>query len=320
MSGSYYDLLGVAKSASDADIKKAYRRLAKKYHPDVSTEADAEAKFKEIQTAYSVLKDPQKRKLYDQFGENWEQAQAGGFQQSQGQGGFSQKSHGGGFHTEGQHFYENFGDYEDIFGEFFKQTHQKRSQQQGHFRADGQDLHTQVSISVLEALNGVERQLHFRYQALDDNGYVTEKTKKLKVKIPKGVGNHQQIRLKGQGGKAMGQGKDGDLYLEVIVESTSQYQVVGNDLYSHIPIAPWEAALGAEITVPTPHGKMKLKVPAHTQSGKKMRLKGKGLAKGDFYVVLDVILPPAVSDSQKAFYQKMADEMAFDPRKDLLGA
>ena len=314
MSQDYYTLLGVAKTASDAEIKKAYRRLAKKYHPDVSTEANAEAKFKEVQDAYEVLKDTEKRKLYDQYGANWAQAKAGQFHR-QSSGGNQQSSH---FHGQ------DFGDYGDIFGEFFKQAGAQRNQRGTRggqrFSENGQDLHTKVEISIADALNGTERALHFSYQAFDPKGHIVEKTKRLKVKIPKGVANHQQIRLKGQGASGFGQGTTGDLYLEVIIASNAPYKIIGNDIYSHIPIAPWEAALGAEITIPTPEGKLKLKVPSHSQSGKKMRLKGKGLAKGDFYVILDVILPPAVTDAQKAQYRKMAKDMAFDPRKDLLGA
>ncbi len=317
MAQDYYALLGVSKTATDAEIKKAYRKLAKKYHPDVSTEANAEEKFKEVQDAYDVLKDSEKRKLYDQYGEHWEQAKQGGFQQ-----GGAHRSHQG-FGSSGFQQGQDFGGYEDIFGEFFRQQHHQRSERQSQsdaFNMNGQDLHTKVEVSIEDALNGAERELHFSYQELDASGHVVEKTKRLKVKIPKGVGNHQQIRLKAQGGSAMGAGKKGDLYLEVIVKSTKQYKVVGNDIYTHIPVAPWEAALGADILIPTPLGKLKLKVPAHTQSGKKMRLKDKGLHGGDFYVVLDVILPPAVSETQKAHYQKMAEDMAFDPRKDLLGA
>ena len=314
MAENYYQTLGVKKEATDADIKKAYRRLAKKYHPDVSTESNAEEKFKQVQDAYDVLKDAEKRKLYDQYGEHWQQAQQGGFSnanQGQQQGGFYQQGGSG-------HGFEN---YEDIFGEFFKQQQGRSShgRSQG-FHMKGQDLHTKVQIDINNALAGVERELHFGYQALNEHGQVVNKTKKLKVKIPKGIGNHQQIRLKGQGEAGVGGAESGDLYLEVDVVSNGQYKIVDSDIYCHVPVAPWESALGEEITVPTPHGKVKLKIPAHSQSGKKMRLKGKGLAHGDFYVVLDVILPPAVSDEQKDFYNKMSQEMAFDPRKDLLGA
>ncbi|WP_100550991.1 DnaJ C-terminal domain-containing protein [Caedibacter taeniospiralis] len=312
MDKDYYSVLGIAKAATDAEIKKAYRRLAKKYHPDVSTEANAEEKFKEVQDAYEVLKDDKKRKLYDQYGRNWQHA---------GQNGFQQETHHRGSGSSQQYRYQSgdFGDYEDVFGEFFRQQRARQRQQKQGFSINGQDLHTKVDISVTDALTGVERELHFTYQTLNQEGHIMEKTKRLKVKIPKAVGNHQQIRLKGQGEAGVGGGQDGNLYLEVCVQSDKQYKVVNNDIYSHIPVAPWEAALGADIMVPTPHGSMKLNIPEHTQSGKKMRLKGKGLADGDFYIVLEVILPPAVSDAQKAFYQKMAQEMAFDPRKDLLG-
>ncbi len=303
----YYTLLDVSKDVSAGDLKKAYRRLAKKYHPDVNTEAEAEEKFKQVQEAYDVLSDPEKRKLYDAFGDGWEQAQQGGFDQHDqaGRGEYQQYRQQ---RTDG---------YEDIFHDYFRQQQGRRPA--GSMDVAGQDLHAQVTVTVPEAFSGTQRQLHFSYQTLDEHGRVVEKTKKLNVKIPKGIGNHQQIRLKGQGEAGVGKGANGNLYMEVIVVSTARYQVIDNDIYTHIPITPWEAALGGEIKIPTPHGKLKLRVPPSSQTGKKMRLKGKGLAKGNFYVVLDVILPPAVSDQQIKFYQKMSKEMDFDPRKDLLG-
>lgn len=306
----YYASLEVKKNATGDEIKKAYRRLAKKYHPDVNTDAGAEENFKKIQQIYGVLSDPEKRKLYDTYGDDWEQAQQGGFEQQnyqnqreQSQGNFGERS---------------FEGYEDIFSEYFRQQQGRRPP--GGMDINGQDLHAQVTVTVPEAINGTERQLHFDYQTLDEHGQLAQKIKKLKVTIPKRVGNGQQIRLKGQGETGVGKGENGNLYLEVIVTSTARYQVIDNDIYSHIPITPWEAALGADIVIPTPHGKLKIKIPPHSQTGKKMRLKGKGLPAGDFYVVLDVILPPAVTDEQKEMYQKMSEEMAFDPRKDLLGA
>ena len=311
-SQDYYALLDVKKSASGDAIKKAYRRLAKKYHPDVNTEAEAEGKFKQIQEAYGVLSDPEKRKLYDTYGSSWEQARQGGFDQQR-----EQKQGQRHYQYQGDFGAGGFGGYEDMFSEFYRQ---QQAQQQARQRdARGQDLHAQVTVTVTEALQGTERQLHFSYQTFNEYGQIVEKTKKLKVKIPKGVGNGQQIRLKGQGAAGIGKGAAGNLFLEVNVTSSSRYQVIDNDIYSHIPITPWEAALGAEIMIPTPHGKLKLKVPPQTQTAKKMRLKGKGLAGGDFYVVLDVILPPAFTDEQKRFYKRMSKEMAFDPRKDLLG-
>lgn len=309
----YYATLDVSRDSSDSAIKKAYRRLAKKFHPDVNTGNEAEETFKRIQGAYDVLIDPDKRKLYDTYGENWEQAQRGDFDQQE-------------HYSQGNQDYyqyrgaadQDFGGYEDIFKEYFREQQGRRSARS--MDINGQDLHAQVTLTVPEAINGTERQLHFGYQTLDEHGQIAQKTKKLKVKIPKGVGNHQQIRLKGQGESGIGKGANGNLYLEVIVSPTARYQVIDNDIYSHMPISPWEAALGSEIQIPTPHGQLKLKVPPNSQTGKKMRLRGKGLAGGDFYVVLDVILPPAVSDEQKNFYRKMSEEMAFDPRKDLLGA
>jgi len=308
---NFYTILGVGKKATEEELKKAYRRLAKKYHPDVNTQKDSEEKFKEVQDAYDVLKDPEKRILYDKYGDRWEHgAQAESAQEHYHGNDFRRQT--GGFSREG------FDGYEDIFSQFFRQQKGGHQQRQP-YGIDGQDLHAKVEISVQEAFVGVKRQIHFSYQTLNESGQIIEKTKKLNVSIPKGVGNHQQIRLKGQGEAGVAGGKTGNLYLEVLIASDSRYQVIGNDIYAHIPITPWEAALGAEITIPTPHGKLKMKIPPHTQTGKKMRLKNKGLAGGVFYVVLDVILPPAVSEEAKLFYKKMSQELAFDPRKDLLG-
>ena len=195
----HYSTLGVSRDSSDGEIKKAYRRLAKKFHPDVNTGADAEENFKQAQQAYDVLSDPEKRKLYDTYGENWEQAQQGGFDQQ----GYASRPDQDYYQYRGASG-DDFGGYEDIFREYFREQQGRRTSHS--MDINGQDLHAQVTVTVPEAISGTERQLHFSYQALDEHGRIVEKTKKLKVKIPKGVGNHQQIRLRGQGEAGIGSG------------------------------------------------------------------------------------------------------------------
>ena len=318
----YYKLLGVAKNVSDADLKKAYRKLARKYHPDVSKEANAEEKFKQVKEAYEVLKDPEKRQLYDKFGANWKQAEQGGY------GGGSASGFGGGGFTGADP-----SDFSDFFSSAFgggggfrystdgAQGFRGHSGQRRSAHMRGEDLHSTVTISLIDAYQGATRSLRLQVPEADAHGQIRHKIKTLNVKIPVGVTPGQQIRLSGQGGPGVGGGPNGDLYLEVQFEPNARFTLDGKDVYLHVPIAPWEAALGAKITVPTVTGKVELKVPAGTESGKKMRLTGKGLpAKpaGDFYVVLDLVTPVPETDAQKAVYETMQNEFAgYNPRKGL---
>ena len=289
MSQDYYQILGVSRSAEAAEIKKAYRRLAKKYHPDVSKEANAETKFKEIQDAYDVLGDDEKRKMYDQYGSQWEHAQKGGFQQG--------NPFGGGFSGA------DFGGYDDLFSQFFGGgSRQQRPQR-------SRDLDIEIDVSLMDAIHGAERQIELTYQSQGANGYPEQKHKRLKIKIPENVSNGQKIRLKGQGGDSQS-----DLYVKVNVKTSGQYTLEGNDIIAHIPLAPWEAMLGAEIMLPTPYGEKKIKVAENTQHGKKMRIKGKGLAGGDFYIALEVKLPTITTDAQRESCETFKQSFDFSPR------
>ncbi len=293
----YYSLLGVSRDCSDAELKKAYRRLAKKYHPDVNKEASAEDKFKEIQTAYDVLKDSEKRKLYDTYGNDWDKAQQGGF------GGGSQ-----GF---------NFDDLGDVFGDLFGGGRGAGGFGGGRPRAQkGDDIDITLKITPEEAINGGKKSVSYSYQEVGANGIPSIKHENVDVNIPKAIGNGKKLRLKGKGGAGIGANAPaGDLYLLVEVINTKNYIVEDNNVYEHINITPWEAALGASIEFDTPFGRKKMKVPEGTQSGRKMRIKGKGLAGADFYIVYDVKLPEADTDDKKEFYKKMKELMDFDPRK-----
>ena len=312
----YYKLLGVGKSSSDAELKKAYRKLARKYHPDVSKEANAEEKFKQVKEAYEVLKDPEKRKFYDQYGENWQTAQQGGFAGGASRGGPS--GFGGGGFTGA-----DTGDFSDFFGDMFGGGggFQHSQGRRRSFKTRGEDLHTKVTVSLEDAFKGATRSLRLQAPEANAQGQIVNKLKTLNVKIPKGVTEGQQIRLSGQGGMGQGGGPNGDLYMEVEFEKHPRYSLEGKNIYYRLPISPWEAALGDKITVPLIEGKVDLKIPAGSESGKKMRLKGKGLpAKepGDFYVVLDIMTPKPTTDAQKAIYETMANEFkSFDPRKEV---
>ncbi|KEI34795.1 DnaJ-class molecular chaperone CbpA [Francisella sp. W12-1067] len=305
----YYSLLGVSRDCSEADLKKAYRRLAKKYHPDVNKEAGAEEKFKEIQKAYEVLKDKEKRTLYDNYGENWDKVQQGGFG---GRGGFSGFS---GASSSSQSF--NFEDLGDIFGDLFNgASGGSRGFGGGQTKAvKGEDMTVSLRLSVEEAIKGGKRTVSYSYQEAGAQGMPTMQHKTVEVNIPEAIGNGKKLRLKEKGAKGKGiNAPSGDLYIKIEVVAHKNYEIDDNDVYEHVSVAPWEAALGTTLEIDTPFGKKRMKVPEGTQSGRKMRIKGKGLAGGDFYIVYDVKLPLADTEDKKEFYRQMKEKMDFDPR------
>ena len=294
----YYKILGVERNADEAEIKKAYRRLARKYHPDVSKEKDAEQKFKEIGEAYEVLKDPQKRQSYDQLGANWKAGEQfrppPGWEQS-GFGGFG-GNQSGGFHSA-----SGFSDFfESMFGEGFAQAGG------GHaFRQAGQDHTASINVSISDAFNGAQKTIRL------SGG------KSLQVKIPKAITSGKKIRLSGQGSSGINGGPNGDLYLEVSVVDDENFQLQGKDIYSNVNISPWEAALGGKIPVKTVNGQVELTIPPGSQSGRKMRLSGKGLPgnpAGDLYLQLNIVVPPASTAEEKEFFEEMKNKFQFDPR------
>jgi len=312
----YYQLMGVERGASQDEIKRAYRKLARKYHPDVSKAADAEERFKEVGEAYEVLKDPEKRAAYDELGANWK-----GGQDFNPPPGWDQgfEFHGGGF-TEGDP--SQFSDFfESLFGGGFAGGGYPpggQSQPGGAgFSMRGEDAYAKTMIELEDAYQGATRGITLRHTELGADGRPAVKNRTLKVKIPKGVRQGQHIRLAGQGNPGHGGGAAGDLYLEIEFSPHPYYRVEGGDVYLDLPIAPWEAALGATVTAPTPGGNVELKVPAGSDSGKKMRLKGRGIpggSVGDLYVMLRVVLPPADNDEARGLYKKMEQKMAFNPR------
>jgi curved DNA-binding protein len=305
----YYQILGLSRDANQDDIKRAYRKLARKYHPDVSKAPDAEERFKEVAEAHEVLKDPEKRAAYDQFGNRWQAGQEfrpppdwdAGFEFS-----------GGGFTDAG-----GFSDFfESLFGRA-SPFNRGRGAQGNRFRTAGEDHHAKILISLEEAFQGGTRTVNLQSPEVDGKGQVHVKPHTLNVKIPKGIMEGQRIRLAGQGAQGGGGGPRGDLYLEIGFQPHPLFQVEKRDVYVELPITPWEAALGRSVTVPTLGGKVELKIPPSAESGKKLRLRGRGLPgdpPGDQYVVLRMVTPRADTPEAQALYEKMERELPMNPR------
>ncbi len=306
----YYQILGVERDASQDEIKRSYRRLARKFHPDVSEESDAEERFKEVQEAYEVLKDPEKRSAFDRFGAHWKAGQdfeaPPGWHADFGLG-------GGGF-TDGSRFSDFF---ESLFGRGADARSRGGS---AHFRMSGEDSYARVLISVEDAYHGTTRTITLDTPESNDRGEVVTQRKALKVKIPKGVTEGQRIRLAGKGAPGYGGAPNGDLFLQVAFEPHPLYRPVGRNLYLDLPVAPWEAALGRTVPVPTLGGKVDVKIPPGSQTGQTLRLKGRGLPgdpPGDQFVVLEVVVPKATNSDARDLYERMERELQFNPREAL---
>ena len=309
----YYKIMGVKRDAKQEEIKRAYRKLARKYHPDVSKEKDTEAKFKEVGEAYEVLKDPEKRAAYDQLGVNWQAGQDfhpppnwdAGFEFS-----------GGGYTDSNPKDFSDF--FVTLFGHGFGSSRNRHGYTD--FRQRGEDHHAKVLIDIEDSYSGAVREISLRTPELDKSGSVVNKERKLSVKIPKGVKQGQKIRLAGQGSAGIAGGAAGDLYLDIEFKPHALYHVENRDVYLTLPVTPWEAALGASIKIPTPMGKLDLKIPPSSSGGRKLRLKGQGIPgtpPGDIYVTLQVKLPPADTKQAQEIYHKMEQELAFNPRAKL---
>ena len=321
----YYETLGVARSATEVEIKAAYRKLARKYHPDVNKEASAEDQFKELGEAYSVLKDTEKRAAYDRMGANWKNGQDftpppnwnEGFEYSNDNYSDGHPGFGGGHQGNQSEFFES------LFGQGrYRQGGRGGNPSQG-MEFKGQDHHAKISIDLVDAYNGAKRTITLHMPTQDASGHVSTQERKLDVSIPKGIKAGQNLRLAGQGGPGMGAGGSGDLYLEIDFHPNPIYRVDGKDVYLDLPLAPWEAALGTAVNIPTPAGStLELTIPAGTATGRKMRLKGKGIPSkeaGDLYVVPSIVLPGAETDLQKEAYQTLEKAFDFKPRTHLKG-
>ena len=308
----YYKILGVEADADKPAIKKAYRFLARKYHPDVSAVDSAEEQFKEVQEAYEVLGNEARREEYDQLLKyrradknfepppNWQGRNSGGFE------------------------FKNAGDYSDFFANIFGQNYRGGAAgasspgNHGHFSTKGQDIETELSIFLEDIFSEGSKSINFNLPKYTETGQVEHIKKTLKVKIPKGVVDGERIRLKGQGGAGRGGGHAGDLYLKIRLAPHPLFHATGHDLSINLPITPWEAALGAKITTPTLNGKITLSIDKGSQSGKKLRVKGKGLptktGNGDLYIILSVVMPRNSSEAADKLWLQLAEELEFNPR------
>ncbi len=317
----YYETLGVPRTATQDDIKQSYRKLARKYHPDVSKLADAEARFKEINEANEVLKDPEKRAAYDQMGSNWKAGQEfqpppnwdAGFE-------FRGGDAPGGFGA-GSAFGEGF-DASDFFESLFGRGARGGGARRRSAYLQGEDHHAKVLIDLEDAYHGAERSISLRVPKVGADGHVLLEERRLDVHIPRGIRAGQHLRLAGQGAPGEGSAPAGDLYLEIAFNAHPRFRLDGADVYVDLQLAPWEAALGATVDAPTPEGTVQLTIPKGSAAGRKLRLKGRGLpaakaggAAGDLYAVLAIVLPPADSDKAREAYAGLAKAFpGFDPR------
>jgi curved DNA-binding protein len=314
----YYKILGVERGATQDDIKRAYRKLARTLHPDINKEAGAEAKFKDLGEAYEVLKDPEKRAAYNELGANWKQGQDFRPPPNWDQGFEYSGGGGGGYANADSAQFSDF--FEGLFGQ--ARAGGGRGGMGGfsgrrEFHATGEDHHAKVVIDLRDAYTGAKRSITLRVPEVDDTGHVAVKDRTLNVTIPKGVREGQHIRLAGQGSPGMGKGQPGDLYLEVAFAPDPLFKVDGKDVYLDLPVTPWEAALGASVKAPTPEGAVMLKIPPGSTKGRTMRLKGKGIPgspPGDMHAVLKIETPPADTDKAKDVYRQMERELPFNPR------
>jgi curved DNA-binding protein len=305
----YYAALGVDKSANADEIKKAYRKLARKYHPDVSKEKDAKEKFQDVSEAYETLKDPEKRAAYDQLGSY----QAG--QDFRPPPDWEQQFSGGGF------------SFDDVdLADLFAGLGGARGFRGGtRARADmplpGEDYEVAARITLEQAYEGTMLELNLQIPEYDAQGRMRRVPHAFTARIPKGVSSGERLRLPGKGGKGINGGRDGDLYLNVEIVPHRVYRVSGRDLYLDLPLAPWEAVLGATVEIPTPGGSVRLKIKPGTQAGQQLRLAKRGLPKpgheGDLYAIVQVAVPTSASDRENALYTQLAEASTFDPRAGL---
>lgn len=297
----YYKVLGVSQDASADEIKKAFRKKARAFHPDINKSADAEAQFKDVNEAFEVLKDPERRSAYDQLGQ----------EPPQGRGPFRPPPD-----WDSEFEFSASGHPDTDFSDFFE-TLFRRGAQQGAGMRQGRapDSHASIQIAIEDAYKGATRQFSLREPVLRPDGSVSWQTRTLSVPVPKGALEGQHIRIAGQGGA-------GDLFLEIQFAAHPVYRAEGRDLFLDLPVAPWEAALGGKVVMPTPGGKVDLRIPKNARSGQKLRLRGKGLPgtpPGDIYATLRIVNPAVTTDEARAFFERMARDMAFDPRAEMGG-
>jgi curved DNA-binding protein len=319
----YYKVLGVERAATAEQIKSAWRRLARKYHPDVSQVPDAENRFKEMQEAYEVLRDPEKRAAYDQLGSQWKSGEqfrpppdwGSGFEFRGGRGPGAGRARRAGEAADGA--FEEGG-----FSDFFSSLFGGGSPFAARAARGGRDHHARIDVPLEAAFHGTTTLLELKRPELKPDGTLDVRTHTVRVTLPAGVTEGQLVRLAGQGEAAPEGGRAGDLYLEVHILPDPRYQLDGRDVTLTLPVAPWEAALGASVTVPTLGGPVQMRIAPGAQSGQKLRLRGRGLPgqpPGDQYVQLKVVLPPASTPEARSLYEQMRSALDFDPRAELEG-
>jgi curved DNA-binding protein len=301
-SEDYYEALGVPRDASAEDIRRAYRSLARQYHPDINKEPGAEDRFKEISEAYEVLRDPEKRARYDRFGARGGPG-PGGVGGRGGFGGFD-----GGEDLGGVSFDVGGGDFSDLFDQLFSRRGARRGSSFEGFSMRGSDLEAVLDLALTEAAAGGRRWLSIDGRSVE-------------VDIPRGVRDGQVIRIPGQGAPGTGGGPPGDLVLRIRLRPHPNFRVEGGDLYTDLPVAPWEAALGAEVPVATLDGTARVKVPVGSSCGRRLRLRGQGLPgnaqapPGDLYAVVTIQVPKRLTKRERELFQQLANHSKFDPRK-----
>lgn len=313
----YYRVLGVSRAANAEELKKAFRKLARKFHPDLSREPDAEARMKEVNEAFATLSDPERRAAYDQVGKTPRGQKAGAqgqeFKPPPWQANYSS--------PRNKQTAEEPASFTDFFSDLFGANSTKsRSAKPRSSRRRGEDHHASVMLEIDDAYHGGVKAISLRVPREESLGHVAMVERTINVNIPRGVHEGQMIRLAGQGKPGMLGGQPGDLYLEVHFKPHPRYRTEGKDVYATLPIAPWEAALGATVKAPVPGGTIEVQVPAGSQSGRKLRLKGKGIpaqTPGDLYLVLDLVLPPADNIKARQLYQAMALDLGFNPRQSI---
>ncbi|AWN15164.1 DnaJ C-terminal domain-containing protein [Salinisphaera sp. LB1] len=318
----YYKILGVERDATEDDIKRAYRKLARKYHPDVSSEEGAAEKFREANEAYEVLKDPEKRAAYDQLGR-------GGGPRAQGDDGAGFEPppgwesnfdfHGGGYTGADAGGFSDF--FESLFGRGgFRAAGGRGPGASAGGAMRGQDQTARIALDLEDAFQGGQKMLSLRVPEVDAHGRVVNRERTVRVNIPKGVRAGQQLRLSGQGMPGLGGGDAGDLYLEIEFRPHPLFRLDDRNLILELPVAPWEAALGATVKTPTPAGPVDLKIPAGSNAGRRLRLKGRGMpgkTPGDLIAILKIVLPERLDDETRTLYERLARESDFNPRKTL---
>ena len=301
----YYATMGLDRNVSAEEIKKAYRKLARKYHPDVTKEPDGEEKFKEVAEAYETLKDPDKRAAYDQLGSH----QPGqDFRPPPDWG----KTHGGPDFS-----FEDI-DLSDLFASF-SNSRQRTGRDGGKVPMPGQDYEATAHISLEEAYHGTELEFNLNVPEYDANGLPHRVQKTLKARIPTGATDGQRLRLSGKGGKGRNGGPDGNLYINITLHPHPLFRVSGHDLYLDLPLTPWEAVLGASVKVPTLKGNVRLKVPPGTRAGQQLRVAGHGLPKphagsGDLFAIVQITVPSILGEQERALFQALAEKSTFNPR------